>query len=225
MTGIFGNIPTGTASMTFNVGNQRTNSSNIMNYTNRKVGAVSIRTDTIRLAFSNTSGTEQDIQSSTGSGWTNVFTTGSGVEPTVSIFNPNVATNWTMGTDNSPVYNGDSQICSIYGHVVLKEYDNIQQDCVINLGVFVDGQLVGETALTPGDSPLMGVAIPDTNDPLNKSTTTLTVNIVAALTKGVSVALKIRQSHTAVVPFTYYQANLFCRPIELNGTDKFLNPV
>ena len=225
MAGIYGDNVTGTTNMQFNVSNPRIITSTIMNYTNRKVGAIGVRTDVLRLAFTNNSGIEQSVQSVNGADWTNVFTIGSGVEPTISTFSPESATNWNIVAKNSPVYNGESQICSIYGHVVLKETDGIQQDCVINLGIFVADKLVGETVLTPGSSSLMGVAIPDTSDPLNKSTTSITVNIVTAINTGESVTLKIRQTHTAAVPFTYYQANLFCRPIELTGTDKFLNPV
>ena len=225
--------PTNTASMRYNSTSSRFNNKNIMSYANRVINNVEVKTDTVRVSFKSPTGVDQDVQGATGADWTSVFTTteGVGIYPTVETFNPTLSTDWDTSTVNSPVYNGTSKIVSIFGHVVLKQADNVQDANNIQLSIWCKKAateavpnpvytMLNESTTTPGTSSIMAVAIADRSSALNKASTSMTVNVVVPITKGESLQLRIRNSGSSTVSYTYLEADLFCRPIELSGTDK-----
>ena len=218
-------IVTGTPSMQFNAGSQRANSSTIMNYTNRKISSVAIKVDSLRLAFTSNSGQQQNVAGTTAgtgleSDYVNVFHPSVGVVPTISKFSPTVQSAWNTANPISPVYNGEAGLISIFGHVVLRLNGALTTANVLQLAVFVDDTILGSG--TPGysnaNSPYNAIGVPQQTSS-GKSTTDLTINVVLPLTKGQSVSLRIRNSTTNPISYDYFQANLYCRPIELNGVD------
>lgn len=217
---------TGTKSMSYNDGSQRANNSNVLNYCNRKIGSVGIKTDSVRLAFVNTNGEQQAIPGKpigVLSEWDNIFKTVSegGVVPTVEQFSPNVSSNWDVSTINSLVYNGEASLVSIYGHVVLKLNASLTTNNVLELGIFVNDQLIGDGlgGAASSTSPFSSLAVPDLTGSVNKATTDMTVNLVVPFAKGTKVELKMRNSTGSPIQYDFFQANLYARPIELTGTE------
>lgn len=225
--------PTSTTSMKYNSTSSRFNNKNIMSYANRVINNVEVKTDTVRVSFKSLTGEDQAVQGAASANWTSVFTTtdGVGIYPTVETFNPTLSTDWDTSIVNSPAYNGTSKIVSIFGHVVLKQADGVQDANNIQLSIWTKKApteavpnpvfaMLNESTTTPGTSSIMAVAIADRADANNKASTSMTVNVVVPITKGESLQLRIRNSGGSPVNYTYLEADLFCRPIELSGTDK-----
>ena len=224
-------VPTGTQSMCFNSGSQRANSTRLMSFATRKISAVNVKTDSVRLSYANNTGAVENLHNNNpaGTNWTNVFyEDGQGdVIPTWTVFNPTVPSDWEKGGVGStlitqPTWKGSSSICSIYGHVVLK-LNGVNTDGLFNLGIFINGKLLGATPTVDSlDSPFMSIARPDIHSTSNQTTSSLTVNLVTQIEEGDYIELKMRYmkvggSPTDTVSCRFYQANLYIRPIELSG--------
>ena len=160
--------------MNYNAVSHRSINAAAMNYTNKTVNSIDINTDNCRLSFASIAGVDQDTQGATGVNWQNVFvnTPGVGIYPDATVLNPNSSSKWDIATKNVPLYKGQSGIVTLFGQVVLKQADAVQDANSIQLTLWSlpavttavpnpVWAMLQESATVPGTSSMMAIGLAD----------------------------------------------------------------
>lgn len=180
---------------------RRESVSTLINYTDKRIGSIDIKTDIVRLSFQNETGsTSIPIASTTA--YTNIF---SQVTPTVTTFQNRGGTNWNTSIANAPLYYGDKISCLITATATLKPVSGVTTPTVISLGILKNGVLIAPYAFT--------VAVPDYTNQLQ--TSNLFITVTEPVGPGDVFTLGVKNSTANPLNYNIFQAGLSLRPIEL----------